>query len=58
MWSVTGTVADVNAALAAVAFQDGDQTFGFVVPVPSTVDRSTSNREVTSDWPGTMKTSS
>ena len=32
-------------------------TTGIVVPVPSAVDRSTSNREVTSDRLGTMKTS-
>ncbi|CPU43634.1 Uncharacterised protein [Mycobacteroides abscessus] len=33
-------------------------TMGIVVPVPSAVVRSTSNREVTSEWLGTTKTSS
>ena len=33
-------------------------TTGIVVPVPSTLDRSTSNREATSERLGTMKTSS
>jgi hypothetical protein len=33
-------------------------TTGMVVPVPSAVDRSTSNREVTSERFGTMNTSS
>ena len=32
-------------------------TTGMVVPDPSDVDRSTSNRDATSDLPGTMKTS-
>ena len=32
-------------------------TTGMVVPDPSTVERSTSNRDVTSERPGTMKTS-
>ena len=41
---------DVAASLLAT-------TTGIVVPVPSVVDRSTSNLEVTSDRPGTMKTS-
>ena len=33
-------------------------TSGNVVPVPSSVERSTSSREATSEWRGTMKTSS
>lgn len=33
-------------------------TTGIVVPDPSTVDRSTSKRDATSEHPGTMKTSS
>src|SRR5690349_24895711 len=32
-------------------------TIGMVAPVPSDVERSTSNRDVTSERPGTMNTS-
>jgi hypothetical protein len=33
-------------------------TTGMVVPEPSLVDKSTSKRDTTSEWLGTMKTSS
>ena len=43
---------------AACATEAVRRTTGIVVPEPSTVDRSTSRREVTDDRDGTMKTSS
>jgi hypothetical protein len=49
------TVSAIRRPATAVMFAT---TTGIVVPDPSTVDRSTSNREVTSERPGTTNTSS